>query len=134
MESLVSVRSEKWDEGRAMAYLRNTLPVLSPVEDGPGDAAWVLALQEEGLAFAILEPEDLAVAADVELTLRERPSSASRLSFAFCPVAVNAAIAAIADYIDGFYNPRRRHSALDYVSPIEFELKFMNEKANRRAA
>jgi len=45
-----------------------------------------------------------------------------------------AAIAAIADYIDGFYNPRRRHSALDYVSPIEFELKFMSENIEKMAA
>jgi len=29
----------------------------------------------------------------------------------------------IADYIDGFYNPARRHSHLDYVSPIEFEMR-----------
>ena len=28
---------------------------------------------------------------------------------------------AIAQYIDGFYNPVRRHSALDYRSPIQFE-------------
>lgn len=28
----------------------------------------------------------------------------------------------IASYIDGFYNPERLHSTLDYVSPIEFEL------------
>ena len=34
-----------------------------------------------------------------------------------------AATAAIGDYIDGFYNPQRRHSRLDYVSPIEFELR-----------
>jgi putative transposase len=45
-----------------------------------------------------------------------------------------AAIAAIADYIDGFYNPGRRHSALDYVSPIEFELKFMSENIEKMAA
>jgi transposase InsO family protein len=45
-----------------------------------------------------------------------------------------AAIAAIADYIDGFYNPARRHSALDYVSPIEFELQFMSEKIEKMAA
>ena len=31
--------------------------------------------------------------------------------------------ASIADYIEGFYNSARRHSSLDYVSPIEFELK-----------
>jgi transposase InsO family protein len=45
-----------------------------------------------------------------------------------------AAIASIADYIDDFYNPCRRHSALDYVSPIEFELKFMSVKIKKVAA
>jgi transposase InsO family protein len=34
-----------------------------------------------------------------------------------------AALASIADYIDCFYNLQRRHSFLDYVSPIEFELR-----------
>jgi putative transposase len=34
-----------------------------------------------------------------------------------------AAVASIADYIETFYNLQRRHSFLDYVSPIEFELK-----------
>ena len=29
--------------------------------------------------------------------------------------------AAIADYIDPFYNSERRHSALDYLTPTEFE-------------
>lgn len=34
-----------------------------------------------------------------------------------------AAEISIGDYIDGFYNIERLHSHLDYVSPIEFELK-----------
>lgn len=34
-----------------------------------------------------------------------------------------AATRAIGDYIDGFYNARRRHSYLSYISPIEFELR-----------
>ena len=43
------------------------------------------------------------------------------------------ATAAIADYIDGFYNVHRLHSSIDYVSPIEFELK-LNLKSLRDAA
>jgi len=38
------------------------------------------------------------------------------------------ATAAIGEYIDGFYNPRRRHSSIGYVSPVEFEMNFMSEK------
>ena len=30
-------------------------------------------------------------------------------------------IEAIADWIENFYNPIRRHSALNYLSPKEFE-------------
>ena len=33
------------------------------------------------------------------------------------------ATAAIAEYIDGFYNVQRMHSSIDYMSPIEFELQ-----------
>ena len=28
---------------------------------------------------------------------------------------------AVFDFIEGWYNPRRRHSALDYESPLAFE-------------
>jgi putative transposase len=34
------------------------------------------------------------------------------------------AIAAVADYIDMFYNVTRMHSTIGYLSPIEFELQF----------
>jgi putative transposase len=33
----------------------------------------------------------------------------------------NDAAKAIGRYIDGFYNPVRRHSALDFISPVQFE-------------
>ena len=45
--------------------------MLSAEEDGPGNTAGVLALEEEGLGFAVLESEDLGVATDVELTLQQ---------------------------------------------------------------
>jgi len=43
--------------------------VLPAEKDGPGNAAGVLALKKERLGFPVLKPEDLAVAADEELTL-----------------------------------------------------------------
>ncbi len=32
-----------------------------------------------------------------------------------------AAARSIGEYIDGYYNPLRRHSTLGYVSPVEYE-------------
>jgi putative transposase len=30
---------------------------------------------------------------------------------------------AVFDFLEGWYNPHRRHSALDYESPLRYELK-----------
>jgi hypothetical protein len=56
--------------------LRDALLVLPPEKGRPGDPTRVLALQEETLGLAILEPKDLAVAADVELALFAPSASA----------------------------------------------------------
>jgi hypothetical protein len=58
-------------------FLGNALAVLSSVKDRPGDTAGVLALQEQRLRLAVLEAEDLAVTADIELTLSFEIQSAS---------------------------------------------------------
>ena len=34
--------------------------------------------------------------------------------------------AALQDYIEGFYNPRRRHSSTGYMSPMEYELRSLS--------
>ena len=40
---------------------------------------------------------------------------------------------AVFDFIEGWYNPHRRHSALDYHSPINYERKdSANRKLNRK--
>ena len=51
-------------------HLRDTLSPLATAENGPRDAAGVLALEEERLGLAVLETEDLAVGADEELALQ----------------------------------------------------------------
>jgi hypothetical protein len=40
--------------------------------------------------------------------------------FAF-PTFWRVAIADVFDYIERFYNPKRRHSTIGYMSPMEFE-------------
>lgn len=41
---------------------------------------------------------------------------------------------AIGQYIEGFYNPRRRHSRLGYVSPAVFEMKYRTTKQEEQMA
>ncbi len=41
---------------------------------------------------------------------------------------------AIGRYIEGFYNPRRRHSSLGYVSPLAFEATFQTNRNEERMA
>lgn len=57
--------------------LRDTLLVLPSVECRPRDLTRVLALEEERLGLAILESENLAVTADIELALYNPSAYAS---------------------------------------------------------
>jgi hypothetical protein len=57
--------------------------MLSPVQNSPSNSPRVFALEEEGFGLAILESEDLAVAADVQLTLHLE-SAIAQLRYQFC--------------------------------------------------
>ena len=37
---------------------------------------------------------------------------------------------AVFEFIEGFYNPRRRHSSLEYLSPVEFERRHRDRAAS----
>jgi putative transposase len=39
------------------------------------------------------------------------------------PTITDAATRLLGEYIDGYYNSKRRHSFIGYENPIEFELK-----------
>jgi hypothetical protein len=64
-----STQSNNHPRGR-VTDLRDTLAVLTTEENGPCDAAGVLALKEKGLGLSTLEAEDLAVATDEQLALK----------------------------------------------------------------
>jgi putative transposase len=44
-----------------------------------------------------------------------------------------AARVAVFEYIEGFYNPHRRHSALRYLSPAEYERRWRAQDEVRAA-
>lgn len=51
-----------------------------------------------------------------------------------CPWPTRAsARRAIAEYIEAFYNPHRRHSALGYSSPAEFERRHRQNQTTQAA-
>ena len=62
-------------------------------------------------------PYDNALAESFVATLKTE-------CFDSIPLSLHAAKLMLFDYIETFYNPHRRHSALNYRSPIEFENLF----------
>jgi putative transposase len=41
---------------------------------------------------------------------------------------------AVFAFIEGFYNPRRRHSTLDYLSPADYEREYLAGRLTKTAA
>ena len=84
------------------------------------------ALEREGIECSMSRKGDCwdnAVAESFFSTLKREIENIDHLE------SWEAANITIAEYIDGFYNLHRRHSALNYNSPIEFELIHSVKKA-----
>jgi transposase InsO family protein len=84
------------------------------------------ALEKEGIDCSMSRKGDCwdnAVAESFFATLKRELENIDHLE------SWEAANISIAEYIDGFYNLHRRHSALNYRSPIEFELIHSVKKA-----
>lgn len=84
------------------------------------------ALGESGILPSmggVGSPHDNAMAESFVATLK-----AELLHRSYWPTR-DAARAAIFEYVECSYNPRRRHSSLGYASPIEYERSTMTETA-----
>jgi len=84
------------------------------------------ALEKEGIECSMSRKGDCwdnAVAESFFSTLKREIENIDQFE------SWEAANISIAEYIDGFYNLHRRHSALNYNSPIEFELIHSVKKA-----
>ena len=105
---------------RALATRRPTQPVLHHSDRGCqyASTAYRTQLQAAGLRVSMSRRGNCWDNAPVE-------SFFSTLKTELLPLHPwadsQAAHAAIADYIDAFYNRRRLHSSLGYVSPVAFE-------------
>ena len=68
---------------------------------------------------------------DPPIVLRAPTTPERALSaFSAVPTALSLHLTSIIiNYIEAFYNCQRRHSSLEYVSPVEFELSLTNQTA-----
>ncbi len=76
------------------------------------DAGLVASMGSRGDCFDNAMAESFFATLECELLARQRFPTR------------NAARLALFDYIEGFYNTHRRHSALDYLSPAAFERRW----------
>ncbi len=103
-----------------MYYQSSKAPLRQPLESNQyASKAYQSELEQNGGVASMSRKGDCwdnAVAESFFSTLKQelihRQSWATRAQ----------AHKAIGEYIDGFYNVRRRHSYLGYLSPLEFEL------------
>ena len=112
----------------AFIYLPLVVVIVYAFHDSPiiawplqlGTLRWFTALaHDRGMIVAALASLKLALLA-VAIALLVGVPGAFVLDRHRFPTQVEARMA-VFDFIEGWYNPRRRYSALDYESPLEYE-------------
>jgi putative transposase len=84
-----------------------------------GDLRFVCSMSRKGNCWDNAVAESFFATLKTELIYRRRFATRAQ------------AREAIFDFIETFYNPKRRHSTLGYVSPMEFEMKFIEDKKRK---
>ena len=82
----------------------------------------MITLHTFGPAFGLPDPSPFATKGLVLLKMSGLPFKTERTAGKNYRTR-DSARADVFDYIERFYNPRRRHSTLGYVSPVAYEDK-----------
>ena len=121
--------SEQIDRALVLEALRNALRLRSGVRD-------LIHHSDQGSQYASHDYREALEDAGITCSMSRRGNCwdnavvesffgtlKTELLYALPLQTRDATRSSVADYIDAFYNIRRRHSSLDYQSPVEFELK-----------
>ncbi len=86
-----------------------------------GEAGLVASMGSVGDGFDNAVTESLFATLECELLDRHRFRTHTEAKMA------------VFDYLEGFYNPRRRHSALGYLSPADYETAWHRQQLTTAA-
>lgn len=105
---------------RSPAYKGDAAPPLAFGTLGPGsDRRAGGFYRRDGKASAEGSTSNSLQGSTVPFAIFARNGNARSFStFVLCATATRLAVC---EFIEGWYNPHRRHSALDYLSPIAYE-------------
>ncbi len=113
-----------WRSGNAVLTASSTTPIRarstprSPLASGAVNSACVPRPGQLSDCYDNALAESFFATLETELLWRERFKSQAEARMA------------VFEFIEGFYNPRRRHSALDNVSPIVYERRYSETRSS----
>ena len=137
LAAILDVWSKKvvgWAAGPTL-HVSLVLAALAQARRNRRPPPGLLHHSDQGVQYACNDYRDVLAAADMICSMSRRGNcydNAAMESFwstlktetgldAATPISRRAAELIVFDYIETFYNPKRRHSSLGYLSPVAFE-------------